>query len=436
MLKRAFTMGLDPAGNRLHIAMPHYRLTHEEAAGLISYIQRLGQIPDPGVEEKSVRLGVLQVHGAGPAGVAVRRILEAAADDLAAAGGVYGRRPELRFLTLPATPEDHRSAVAQFLQREEIFALVASELPNQRTLNDTLSDSLSDPLSRPGILDLLLKTKVPLVGAFGIDPPDTSLPNPFVFYLHAGPQQLARALVSFAVGQLPRPPQRAIVIYPPQAQQEATALRRQGKQHHGSWVNIEELVYPGEQPLTPEQAIAAREADTEAVFFLGPTPHAISFLTTAEAIGWSPNIFMLGPRAGALLGTAPPLAHQSFLAFASRPADTTREGFARYRQTAKEMIKKRATQDDLSNEHLRDQLRALAAFDLLIAGLEEAGRQLDRGRLISALENLDRHITGLTPPLSFGPNRRVGALGAWIVPMVAGRQAMIGEATWIPLAPL
>jgi cytochrome c1 len=42
-LKRAVTMGLDPASNRLDTAMPRYRLTHAEAAALVAYLGTLGE---------------------------------------------------------------------------------------------------------------------------------------------------------------------------------------------------------------------------------------------------------------------------------------------------------------------------------------------------------------------------------------------------------
>lgn len=416
MVKRAITMGLDPAGNQLHMAMPRYRLTLDEAAALVSYMKRLAQVRDPGVGKASIRLGVLRSPDADPASSAVRGVLEAAAAEFAAAGGVYGRHLELRFFSLPMASEERRDAVAKFLETEEIFALVASDLAGAGPWTDT------------GILDLLLEARVPLVGAFGIDPPDTTPPNPFVFYLHSGPEQLARALVDFAAGQLGLLPKRAVVIHPSEALEESTALRRQGRGHGGPWADIAELAYTGERPLTSEQAITERDAGTEAVFFLGSAPHAVSLLTTADAIGWSPYVFLLGPRAGAVLDTTPPLAERTFLAFASRPADTTLGGFARYQKLAQE--------HGLSRDHARDQLRALAAFDLLTAGLENAGRELGRRRLVDALESLRHHLTNLTPPLSFGPNRRVGALGAWVVPVAEGRQGLVYGGTWIALAPL
>jgi hypothetical protein len=50
-----------------------------------------------------------------------------------------------------------------------------------------------------------------------------------------------------------------------------------------------------------------------------------------------------------------------------------------------------------------------------VEGLRRAGRELSRTRLVEGIEQLYNFDTGVTPPLTFGPNRRIGALGAHIV---------------------
>ncbi|HKU76411.1 MAG TPA: hypothetical protein VJR02_21045, partial [Pyrinomonadaceae bacterium] len=44
-----------------------------------------------------------------------------------------------------------------------------------------------------------------------------------------------------------------------------------------------------------------------------------------------------------------------------------------------------------------------------------AGRDLSREKLINSLDSLYEYETGVTPRLTFGPNRRVGAAGAHII---------------------
>src|SRR5262249_20515008 len=49
LLKRAITMGFDPAGNQLHVAMPRFRMSLEDMADLIAYIKKIGKSLDPGL---------------------------------------------------------------------------------------------------------------------------------------------------------------------------------------------------------------------------------------------------------------------------------------------------------------------------------------------------------------------------------------------------
>lgn len=69
------------------------------------------------------------------------------------------------------------------------------------------------------------------------------------------------------------------------------------------------------------------------------------------------------------------------------------------------------------------QLAALASAELLEEGLRQAGRDVSREKLIVALEGLYDHETGLTPRMSFGPNRRVGARGAYVLTVEGGRSS-------------
>ena len=65
--------------------------------------------------------------------------------------------------------------------------------------------------------------------------------------------------------------------------------------------------------------------------------------------------------------------------------------------------------------------------------LERAGRGLSRERLIASLEGLYRYPGAYTPALTYGPNRRIGALGAYVVaPDLENRRLMPGG-EWISL---
>ena len=121
-LRRAFTMGFDPAGNALDPGMPRYQMSMRDADDLVAYLRTLGTAPDPGLTPKSIRIGVLLSPDREKA-AAVREAMEGYT---AALPELYGRRIELRFLALPEDANARAAAVQSFLGREQPFALAAS----------------------------------------------------------------------------------------------------------------------------------------------------------------------------------------------------------------------------------------------------------------------------------------------------------------------
>lgn len=406
LLKRAVTMGIDAGGNPLHIAMPRYRLTQKEAGALVAYLERLGRDPDPGIGEDRLQIGViLPPVEMSDLSRALEAVLAAAAARINDAGGIYGRRLELRFLE-PA--QLGRAAVADFLDREEIFALAASFIVGVDAEVTALAGA----------------EKIPLIGPLSVAP-QTGFPlNPYVFYLTSGWPQQARALVDFAARE---PTKRAVVIYPLQAAtgDVVEAIRDQGARREAPWNAIETIGYPPGQLDVQAMVLEQQSAGTDAVFFLGSPSETAAFLQAAGGIDWRPRIFLLGPLAGAAVFEADPgLADRLFVSFPTLPTDVMPRGYAGYRELARG--------HDLPSEHLASQLAALAAFELLIEGLELTGRELSREKLIASLEGLYRHDTALTPALTYGPNRRIGALGAYVVvPDFERRVYARGE--WIAL---
>jgi mono/diheme cytochrome c family protein len=137
-LRRAFTMGFDPAGNTLDPAMPRYQMSMRDADDLVAYLRTLGTTNDPGLTAKSMRIGVLLSPDREKA-AAVRDVMEAYA---VALPEIYGRRIELRFLELPADPAARAAAVQSFLAREQPFALAASSfLGAEDAIEQVVEDS-------------------------------------------------------------------------------------------------------------------------------------------------------------------------------------------------------------------------------------------------------------------------------------------------------
>jgi len=63
-------------------------------------------------------------------------------------------------------------------------------------------------------------------------------------------------------------------------------------------------------------------------------------------------------------------------------------------------------------------------------GLKRAGRDLSREKLITALEGLYEYNTGVTPSITFGPNRRVGAMGAYVLSIDPAKREFVSSG-WV-----
>jgi len=401
-LKRAITMGLDPAGNALHIAMPRYRLSQQDAADLVAYLKRLGQEKEPGVGDTALRLGVvLPPSSPSPSapsaedpgvGGAIREVLEAYARRVNDRGGVYGRRLEVVFLVLPEDPGERGDKVAAFLAQEDLFALVAPFWVG----------------AEEALAALVAEREVPVVGPFTMHPALGFPMNRYVFYLYSGYEQQARALVDYGAEAFPAA-QRVVVVAPDAAQDEALdgvaeAARSQGRKHEaGGWATMERGSY---------SAVPALPPGTDVVLFLGnegDTGAWLAGLAAGAASGDEalPQILLLSTLAGkAPRGVPAAVRERILLAAPTLAVDRQPRGLGLYQELARE--------GNFSRRYPSVQLSALAAVEVLYTAVQQTGRELTRERLVETLEGLYAFQTGLTPALTFGPNRRVGALGAYI----------------------
>jgi hypothetical protein len=85
----------------------------------------------------------------------------------------------------------------------------------------------------------------------------------------------------------------------------------------------------------------------------------------------------------------------------------------------------------LTPRHTASQLSALAAAKIFVEALKRAGQDLTREKLITALEGLYEYETGLTPRLTFGPNRRVGAAGAYLLTINPDTKDFVPAPGWV-----
>lgn len=407
LLARAITEGLDPSANRLLAAMPRYVISADDASDLIAYLKRVGKETAPGVSAHSVRIGAV-LPASGPLAEVARSmkaVIEAYFAEINEGGGIYNRRVEL-----VAEESEERSAagVKRFIEREQVFAMAASVIAGKDRELARLSE----------------EEEVPLIGPLTFMPDEKMPPDRNVFYLFTGYNDQSRAMVRFAAEGDRTGKLRVAVIHAgelwlegPVAAIEAEC-RRLG-------LDAPVLIESGGARGRPGAAALVKQSGADAVFFLGPPGELKLFLKQWESVGWFPEVFLPGSTAGGELFDAPAgFKGKIFLAFPTVASDHTQAGVAEFLGLAKKY--------NLPRRHLPAQVSAYCASKILIEGLKLAGRDLSREKFLAALERIYRFETGLTPPITFGPNRRTGALGAYVLALDLDKRAF-APGRWINL---
>jgi ABC-type branched-subunit amino acid transport system substrate-binding protein len=390
---RSMIAGIDPANNQLDRSMPIYQMSGEDMADLVAYMKVLEYDLDPGIGDEAVRVAtLLPLSGrAGETGDAMRQVLDGYFNEINEQGGVFGRRVEL--LTVPAgeSVESSLATLRDAFDSEGIFALVGA-----------YSIGLDDEL-----LTFLRSDNVPMVGPFTLDPGDAYFDSA-AFYLYAGLDQQARVLADRAVAD--GAATGKVMIVGPDGGRAAglvdaarDQLRRKDREHPPA---VEAYAGGGFDAAALARAVA--ESGTEAVIFLGAQAEFDVLVRELANQSPVPRIYLLSSLISRPMADLPAVFDQRvFLAYPTLSSDITPRGRQEYQELANTY--------SWPSEHIQAQLAALAAAKLFVEGLRKAGRGLSRVRLVEGLESLYEFDTGVTPPLSYGPNRRIGARGAHVM---------------------
>ena len=166
-----------------------------------------------------------------------------------------------------------------------------------------------------------------------------------------------------------------------------------------------------------------RDAGAGLVFFFG-SPAELDQLFAAFADDKSVPLFAIPPsRVTRSLFEAPTVFDGRILsAFPRSPVDVTAAGQQAYAAL-------RASHQ-LPDDFASAQFAVLAAAKTFSEAAMRAGKHLSRESLITALEGLNDYETGLSPPLTFSLNRRIGALGAHVVRLDLVGKTFVPEGPW------
>ena len=397
-LARAINTGLDSAGGRLHPGMPHYKMSAGQMSDLIAYLKKLGGDSDldPGVSDEAIKIGAaLPMTGPLAAvGEDVKAALAAYFKEINSQGGIYGRRFELVVEDSRGEPGQTLEATRRLVERDGVYALVASFERGD-------SDSTNEFLRR---------TEVPLIGPVTLSPRVAAVPNPYVFYLLPSFRDQARSLADFVATKFAQAkdqtkPRIGVVYAESDFDRSALeGLMTQAELHGMDVVSSQSFKFGQVPAQTVVGSLAAKRPD--AVFFFGGPDDFSVFARELDRVKLESMLLSSTVMVGRAAFDLPPaVASRTYLAYPSALPD--QDDFAEFlaiMQKGKVNLRNTAFQSI-----------AFAAAKLLVEATKSSSRQLSRASLIKSLEQMRSFKTGVVPPVSFGPNQRIGATGSYVV---------------------
>jgi hypothetical protein len=160
--------------------------------------------------------------------------------------------------------------------------------------------------------------------------------------------------------------------------------------------------------------------------FLAGPDLVLPFAQAAAAADLAPSVYLLGMLMGPQLAQLDARwASRVWVAYPNVPGAASAQGTAEFRA----LLRNHQVAEDFP----AIQTSAIAAAKVLIEALRKSGRSVTRDGFVHALQSLHGFETGLTPRLSFGPNRRIGSQGVFLMQFDLPTRSFHSEPVWIAL---
>ena len=411
-LARAIIFGKDPEGLDMEKAMPRYDMAREDVEDLIAYLKVMDSLSDPAISGSTIRVGtVVPIEGQHAGlGEAILKTIEAVFDEVNAAGGVNSREIELAVGGWSGNGNPEIWAARDLVNKDPVAALVSPYVPNYDAELEALGN----------------EKRLPVVGPYTVLQPDgdDEDENRFTFYLLAGLELQARALVEAATARVTPGDTNIAIIYPKVRFFDELAAAAAEQAEALGFASVTEEVFELNEFPAESIIVSLNDKNTDAVLFLGSAPELAQFARRASQADWQPLLLSPGLLAERNIFELPEsFSRNVLLAYPSLPTDYSPDGAADF-----EMLHEKYGFD---YSYSIAQVNAYIAARVLVEALENAGRDLTREGIVNALESLDDFHPGLAPALSYSEDRRVGSVGVHIVPVDLVEDRFTEPVRWI-----
>lgn len=409
-LMTAITSGLDPSGNELDPAHPRFEMDREDLSDLVAYIKVMDREPAPGVSDNEVRVGIL-LPEKGPlaeAGREVQSLLSGYFAELNARGGLYSR--SIVLVPLPFDPYREDGALSEArkpVESGDVFCFLAN-----------VGGQAGDNAAR-----YLASQRVPVLVPLLSAPESASGSDRYTFHIFAGIRDQAMVMVDFLSERLGKPGKRLGLLYAEDGSGRAGAEgTKEQMKKYGIALAVEESFFPG----TFSAATVVRrfrEKTVDAVLYFGGPREATAFAEEAERLSWRPLFLAPATMAGNVTASIPSgFLGYVYLASPFEPPDPYSRKMAEFLRLGEKY--------GVGRKHLTFQYLAYSGAILLEEGLKRSGKGVTRETFVDTIGNVWKFETGVTPPLTYNPNRRSGATGAAILGVDKDTRRLAPAAPW------
>ena len=394
-LERAIIRGIDASGNRLDPLMPRYKMGSRDVSSLIAYMKRLGHELDPGLSEKSIRLGVILPprQTMANASAETRAVVSAWFEDVNKRGGIFGRNVDLVFIDPEGTPKERADAARALIDRSPVFAFVSSFTEGAERELAALAE----------------EKQIPFVATITSNPRGSVAPGRYMLELFAGLAEQARALVRMASRD--KASDKRIAIITNSRLADAGNAAAQEARDDG-YASVEKA---NADTLDPA---ALRDRGVNTILVLDAKPLRALLQTVSES--WKPTVLVPASVADPdLLSGAP---FRSYVSFPTLPSD--------YNEASTALHKRLIAEHHIGATHRATQAAALASATLVTDALARAGRDLSREVLLNTFDATNKFQSGFAPPLTFRADRRLGSTGCYILAFEPGHPP---KSAWVEI---
>ncbi|MEW6751318.1 MAG: ABC transporter substrate-binding protein [Candidatus Latescibacterota bacterium] len=324
-------------------------------------------------------------------------------------GGVHGRRLQLLVEDDGYQPPRAVAAFRKLVDQDRVFCLVG-DVGTATTL---------------AIFPLLEREHVPLVMPAAMTSAFYTPPRHEVFAVDPSYYAQAWIILRYLAEVARAPSPRLVTIYQDDDfGQDGLKGLREAAAHYGFPIVAEEGYRRGAVDFST-QVLNLRKAEPTHVVLFTVTRETAAILQEAARAGWHPGFIGANPAADDKIVELAGPAATGYLALQVLDFRGDTEAARRYREhTAR-----------YRPGHPPRTYHAYGYYvaQLLVEGLQRAGRDLSRESLIATLETLDHWSDTIGPPVTYGPGVRGGlSTAAFLARADVASRTMVRCTDWIP----